>query len=90
MDSLRHGVYKEPMPKAILLLVSPLIALMDDEVDRMEKLRLSAVHWTINLRDSNRVKVAEGKLAVVLLSPKVSDSAACRLILQSAVYRHNV
>ena len=90
MDSLRHGVCKEPMPKTILLVVSLLIALMDDQVDRMQKLGLSAVHWTNNLRDSDRVKVAEGKFEIVLLSPEASDSAACRSILQSAVYRRNV
>ena len=56
----------------------------------MDKLDVSAVHWTSNHRDSDRVKVAEGKFEIVLLSPKASDSATCRLILQSAIYLRNV
>ena len=76
--------------KSIVVIVSPLIALMQDQVRAMEERNVAAVYAGAVDDDSER-DICEGKYQLVFLSPEslLTDSR-WRDMLQSAVYHERL
>ena len=88
VDFLRQRV--DPSAKTIVLMISPLITLMEDQVARMRALDVAAIHWHSGLPQEEREREARGEFEVVLLSPEACETSPCRALLNSSVYQKNV
>ena len=88
MDELRRPL--EPNARSIVLVVSPLIALMEDQVGRLTGLGLSGARWHPGLTDANRIHFEQGDYEIVFVSPESLELPPCRKLLSSPFYQRNV
>ena len=81
-----------PKPSSIIIVVSPLIALMKDQVSSFMKKGLSAVY--VGEQSSNDDKIAQihgGQYQVVFFSPELLlTDETWRDMLQTSVYKENL
>ena len=77
--------------KSIILVVSPLVALMEEQVTRVEALGISAVHVS-GTKLKERMKMAkEGRIQVIFISPEALFSGTVwKQLLSTDVYRTNL
>ena len=61
MDRLRKVRDPSKSPRTIVLMVSPLIALMEDQVSRLKKIGVEASRWYPGLCGEESEKFIEGK-----------------------------
>ena len=72
----------------IVLIVSPLVALMKDQVASFETKGVSAVHLAGNVSQEVKMEVVSGNYRLVFLSPEqLLTVKKWRIMLQSQVYR---
>lgn len=65
-------IRKHKQPTCIIIVVSPLIALMKDQVASLEKKGLSAVYCGDAMSNNDKMaQVAEGKYQVIFISPEL-------------------
>ena len=86
-DTLRgHSV-----PTSIVVVVTPLVAIMKEQVSDLESKRMSAVHVISNLDKNVESAVLDGKFGVVYISPEsLLRHVKWREMLRSDLYQQNL
>ena len=86
-DCLRHC---ETSPKSIVLVVSPLIALMKDQVQTLQRKGVRGV-YVGDADEATRSQIHNGEFQLVFMSPEaVLTNPEWRDMLQSPVYQENL
>ena len=80
-DNLRNVKPKEE--RSILLLISPLTALMDDQRLSLAQLGLSSLKLTPNLSEADMSRIQSGDIQVIILSPESFECVVVERTLQS-------
>jgi len=87
-DVLRKS--KTSDTQSVVIVVSPLIALMKDQVRQMTERNVKAV-YVGEIDDATETEVCEGQFQLVYLSPEaLLTNSTWRDMLQSPVYQSNV
>ncbi len=83
---------RHPKPTCIVVVVSPLIALMKDQVASLKKKGLSAVYVGEAMNSSDKMaQVAEGKYQVIYISPELLlTEDTWRDMLLSPLYKEHL
>ena len=74
----------------MVVVVSPLISLMEEQVSHLKKLRLKAAHVS-SLEDGERTRAESGEYSLVYGSPEACMKNECwRFMLTNSVYPKKV
>ena len=68
----------------MLLLISPLTALMDDQRLSLAQLGLSSLKLTPNVSEADISRIQSGDIEVIILSPESFECVVVKRTLQSA------
>ncbi len=75
--------------QSIILVVSPLIALMNDQVDSINAMGITAVKISSSNTHDVTSKIKKGQFQIVFISPEHLVTLEWRNMLASSVYRSN-
>ena len=81
-DNLRN--VKSKKERSILLFISPLTALMDDQRLSLAELGLSNLKLTPNVSEADISRIQSGDIQVIILSPESFECVVVKRTLQSA------
>ena len=81
-DNLRN--VKSKKERSMLLLISPLTALMDDQRLSLAQLGLSTLKLTPNVCEADISRIQSGDIQVIILSPKSFERVVVKRTLQNA------
>ena len=84
-DNLRN--VKSKKERSMLLLISPLTALMDDQRLSLAQLGLSSLKLTPNVSEADISRIQSGDIQVIILSPESFECVVVKRTLQSAKER---
>ena len=78
-------------PTSIIVVVTPLISIMKEQVSKLDEKQLPAVHVTSAMDESVEDDIFDGKYGVVYISPEqILRRVKWREMLQSEVYQKNL
>ncbi len=87
MFDIIRGVEK----KSMILVISPLIALMEDQVATIHSFGTSAVYVSDVMMTKDKERIREGKFQVILMSPEALFSGTTwKHTLSTNIFRENL
>ena len=86
-DTLRGHI----QPTCIIVVITPLVAIMEEQVSQLASKQIQAVHVTSTLDDITDSDIISGKFAVVYVSPEqLLRQVKWRDLLHSEVFQTNL
>ena len=78
-------------PTSIIVVVTPLVAIMKEQVSQLQSKQIRAVHVTSALDDTTESDIVNGKFAVVYISPELlMQKVKWRDMLRSKEFQNNM